>query len=236
MILRQLFDYESYSYTYLVADKETGLACLIDPVQQNTNQYLQLLQELNLELVVAMDTHVHADHVTGLGKLRENTNCTTLVGLPGQISCASDTLEDGKVINIGNLSLRALYTPGHTEESYCFYLEYRGTSYLFSGDTLLIRGTGRTDFQNGDPFQLYESLHNKLLQLPDSSIVLPGHDYRGSTSSTLAEERRHNPRLKIPTPEAFAQHMNSLKLPDPRLMDIAVPANLACGKIGNIDN
>lgn len=234
MILRQLFDHESYTYTYLVGDEKTGDACLIDPVQEHVDRYLQLVSELDLRLLLAMDTHVHADHVTALGALKELTQCETLVGLSGQVACASEALNDGKKITIGELRLKAIYTPGHTEDSYCFYMEKDDKSYLFSGDTLLIRGTGRTDFQNGDPHQLYDSLHNRLLQLPPDTLVFPAHDYKGWTSSTLAEEKQHNPRLQLIDPEEFADHMNNLNLPDPKMMDIAVPANMACGKLGSI--
>ncbi|MCL4153860.1 UNVERIFIED_CONTAM: hypothetical protein GTU68_039529 [Idotea baltica] len=200
MILRQLFDYESYTYTYLVGDENTGEACLIDPVQEHVDRYLQLVSELDLKLILAMDTHVHADHVTALGSLKELTQCQTLVGLTGQVSCASDALTDGKEIAVGALRLKAIYTPGHTEDSYCFYMEENDKFYLFSGDTLLIRGTGRTDFQNGDSHQLYHSLHDRLLQLPPETLVLPAHDYKGWTSSTLAEEKQHNPRLQLIDP------------------------------------
>lgn len=230
MILRQLFDRESSTYTYIVADVHSRKACIIDPVRELVEHYLRVFEELQIEPVLALDTHVHADHVTALGVLKELTGCITMVGSQGDVSCASEELHDGKELPLGELSLKVMYTPGHTGDSYCFYLIDRGQPYLFSGDTLLIRGTGRTDFQNGDPNQLYESLHTKLLVLPADTLVLPAHDYKGWTSSTIAEETNHNPRLQL-NREEFIEHMNNLDLPDPKLMDIAVPANLACGRV-----
>lgn len=228
MLLRQLFDYESYTYTYLLADSQTGQACLIDPVIEQVPRYLQLLNELQLTLIAALDTHVHADHVTALGTLRQHTHCQTYVGNPGEVTCADHALQDGMQLNIGSLTIQVLFTPGHTDDSYCFYLAQQGL--LFTGDTLLIRGTGRTDFQNGNPQQLYHSLHQVLLQLPPETQVYPGHDYKGWTQSTLAEEKQHNPRLQFNTVETFSDHMNNLNLPSPKLMDIAVPANRGCGQ------
>lgn len=228
MIFRQLFDKESSTYTYIVADEKTRQAVVIDPVKANTKHYLQLLEQLNLNLKFALDTHVHADHVTALGVLRDMTNCKTLVGSEGDVACATTGLQDGGQVIIGNLTIHVVFTPGHTSDSYCFFLEAQDQIYLFSGDTLLIRGTGRTDFQNGDPEHLYNSLHQKILTLPKDTIVYPGHDYKGWTSSTLEEERQHNPRLQLDK-EAFIEHMNNLDLPDPKMMDIAVPANLVCG-------
>ena len=229
MILRQLFDQQSSTYTYIVADNDTRQACIIDPVKEKIEHYLQLFEELDIQLKYALDTHIHADHITALGTLNERTGCQAVVGSEGDVACATDSLHDEKQLNIGNLTIRILFTPGHTSDSYCFFLNQQNRSYLFSGDTLLIRGTGRTDFQNGDPNELYNSIHNKIMALPADTIVLPGHDYKGWTSSTLAEEKKHNPRLQLDK-EAFITHMNNLNLPDPKMMDIAVPANLACGK------
>lgn len=228
MIFRQLFDYDSSTYSYLLADETTREAVLIDPVLENTEHYLRLLAELKLTLKVAMDTHTHADHITALGKLREQTGCTTLMGAEAQSSCASGSFEHGQRITVGSLVFKALHTPGHTDDSYSFYLEQGNESYLFSGDTLLIRGTGRTDFQNGDAHQQYRSL-SSLMQLPDSTWVYPAHDYKGWMVSTIAEESQHNPRLQVSTADEYKQIMDNLNLPNPKLMDIAVPANRACG-------
>lgn len=231
MMLRQLFDKESSTYTYLFADEATREACIIDPVRDKTKHYLQLLQELDLNLVLALDTHVHADHVTALGVLREMTGCSSMVGSKGDVSCATEALMDGKLLSVGSITLRAIFTPGHTGDSYCFYMQLGDKGYVFTGDTLLIRGTGRTDFQNGDAAALYDSLYTKILTLPPETVVFAGHDYKGWTSSTIIEEKSHNPRLQIQPKTDFIEHMNNLNLPDPKMMDIAVPANLMCGKM-----
>ncbi len=230
MILRQLFDRNTWTYTYLVADESAKLACLIDPVLEHRDLYLQLLGELELKLVLALDTHIHADHVTALGALRDVTGCDTIIGSRGDIACATEGFDDGKTISLGNLTLEILYTPGHTDDSYSFYLQSDGQGYLFSGDTLLIRGCGRTDFQNGDPARLYDSLHNRLLALPDDTMVYPAHDYKGWTMSTIGEEKKNNPRLQLESKDRFVEFMNNLNLPDPKFMDVAVPANKTCGK------
>jgi sulfur dioxygenase len=229
MILRQLFERESSTYTYLLADEVVGQALLIDPVLGQEDQYLRLLEELGLTLVCALDTHVHADHVTALGKLRELTGCQTRLGEQSQVACVSDTFREGSVIHCGALALRALYTPGHTDDSYCFYLNDGHHHYLFTGDTLLIRGTGRTDFQNGDAALQYQSLQ-RLLALPPETLVYPGHDYKGWTVSTIAEERAHNPRLQVKSEAEYVALMAGLKLAHPAQMDVAVPANRACGR------
>lgn len=230
MPVRQFFDYTSYTYTYIIHDSSTRAACIIDPVVEQTDQYIKLLNELDLTLDYAIDTHIHADHITALGTLRDKLDCKTLVGKPDQVSCATGGLHDGEFIKVDNLEIKAIYTPGHTDDSYCFLLEEGGQHMIFTGDTLLIRGCGRTDFQNGDPSQLYDSLHQKILTLPDETIVYPGHDYKGWLSSTVIEERNHNPRLNLSSKEAFVSHMNNLNLPDPKFMDVSVPANLKCGK------
>lgn len=230
MILRQLFDHDTYTYTYLIADESSNEACLIDPVVEQTDLYIKLLNELSLNLVLALDTHVHADHVTALGALRDKTGCKTFIGSKGDVQCASAGLEDKEVIFIGDIEIRVLFTPGHTNDSYSFYLPAIDNGYLFSGDTLLIRGTGRTDFQQGDAGMLYDSLHQKLLVLPKKTVVYPAHDYKGWTSSTLEEEALHNPRLQLADKQAFITHMGNLHLPNPKMMDIAVPANKACGQ------
>jgi len=232
MLLRQLFDRESYTYTYLLADEQTGEAVFIDPVVVQLDMYLQLLNELGLKLVLALDTHVHADHITALGLLRERTGCKAIVGIKGEVDCASEYLADGKQLDVGSIRIDVIYTPGHTEDSFTFAVKDHDTDYLFTGDTLFIRGTGRTDFQNGDPGQLYDSLHEKILTFPDEAVVYPAHDYKGWTMSTIGEEKRYNPRLQPATREEFIELMDSLDLPDPQMMDVAVPANRACG-LGN---
>lgn len=229
MLFRQLFDATSSTYTYLLADRQTGEAVLIDPVREQMPSYLRLLEELELKLVMAIDTHVHADHITALGALREATGCVTWMGREAQADCVSARFADGDRLRFGAHELLAMYTPGHTDDSYSFYLETNGQKFVFTGDTLLIRGTGRTDFQNGSPHDQYRSLFGRLLQLPGDTQVFPAHDYKGWTVSTIAEERLHNPRLQVATEAEYVQLMQALKLPSPALMDVAVPANRACG-------
>ncbi|MCG8672494.1 MAG: MBL fold metallo-hydrolase [Pseudomonadales bacterium] len=230
MLVRQLFDYETYTYTYLLGDTKNKVAAIIDPVDSQIDYYMQLLQEFGLELKAALDTHVHADHITALGSLRERTGTETYLGNPGDLDCADNPLQEGKDILIGDIKIEVLYTPGHTDDSYSFIVNDNGQQYAFTGDTLLIRGTGRTDFQNGNANTLYESLHKKLLKLDDTTIVYPGHDYKGWTQSTIGEERQYNPRLNICSKERFAEFMANLNLPNPKFMDVAVPANRSCGK------
>lgn len=225
MIFRQLFDSTSSTYTYLLAARRGGEALLIDPVLENTCKYVRLIDEMDLKLVKAVDTHIHADHITGLGALRELTGCVTAMGAMTRSECVSVHFDEGEKLSADNLHLDILYTPGHTDDSYSFVLPDR----VFTGDTLLIRGTGRSDFQNGDPAAQYDSLFGKLLKLPEDTLVYPAHDYNGMTTSTIGEEKRHNPRLQVSGKQAYIDQMNALKLDDPRLMDIAVPANRACG-------
>jgi glyoxylase-like metal-dependent hydrolase (beta-lactamase superfamily II) len=225
MIFRQLFDKTSSTYTYLLAERQGGEALLIDPVLDNTGQYVGLIDELDLKLVLAVDTHIHADHVTALGALRDRTGCVSAMGAMTRAECVSLQFREGEQLNVDNLHLDILYTPGHTDDSYSLLLPDR----VFTGDTLLIRGTGRTDFQNGDPAAQYDSLFGKLLSLPEDTRVYPAHDYNGMTVSTIGEEIRHNPRLQVSGRQEYIEQMNALKLDDPRLMDIAVPANRACG-------
>jgi len=227
MIFRQLFERESSTYSYLVASRPGGEALLIDPVLDDLPKYVQLLRELDVRLTLAIDTHVHADHVTAVGALREISHCVTILGAETKSECISRRVTDGEVIRLDGLELTALATPGHTDDSYSFRLPDR----VFTGDTLLIRGTGRTDFQNGDPAAQYDSLFGKLLRLPDATLVYPAHDYKGWTVSTIAEERAHNPRLQVTSKEAYVAQMRALRLPNPKMMDVAVPANLACGKL-----
>ncbi len=226
MIFRQLFDAISGTYTYLIASRPGGEALLIDPVRERVEQYLQLVGELDLKLVLAADTHVHADHITGLGELRERTQCSTIMGEYSKAECVSLTIKEGEFIKLDGVKIQGLYTPGHTDDSFSFLMPDR----VFSGDTLLIRGTGRTDFQNGDPYAQYDSLFNKLLKLPEETLVYPAHDYKGCTVSTIGEEIAHNPRLQVRSAREYAEIMNNLHLPNPALMDVAVPANLACGR------
>jgi sulfur dioxygenase len=225
MIFRQLFDRTSSTYTYLLASRAGGEALIIDPVIEKVEVYLKLLDELDLKLVKAVDTHCHADHITGLGKLRDTTRCVTVMGANTSVDVVSMRVEDGDTIDIENISLGVLYTPGHTDDSYSYVLPDR----IFTGDTLLIRGTGRTDFQNGDAKAAYRSLFDKILKLPGETMVCPGHDYNGNTSSTIEEERAFNPRLQVGSADEYAEIMDNLNLPNPKMMDEAVPANLHIG-------
>ncbi len=225
MIFRQLFDSVSCTYTYLIASRRGGEALIIDPVLEKVERYLQLLAELDLKLIKAIDTHVHADHITGLGELRDRTRCITVMGEQSQVDVVSVRVSEGDKIEIEGLCLETLYTPGHTDDSYSFLLEGR----VFTGDTLLIRGTGRTDFQHGDPVAQYESIFNKLLKLPEETLVYPAHDYKGDTVSTIGEEKAFNPRLQVSSIDQYVEIMNNLKLPNPKMMDVAVPANLKVG-------
>jgi glyoxylase-like metal-dependent hydrolase (beta-lactamase superfamily II) len=211
MIFRQLFDSQSGTYTYLLASRHGGEALIIDPVLEKVERYLQLIGELDLELVKAADTDLHADHITGLGALRDRTQCVTVMGERSKVDVVSMRLSEGDRLTIEGLSFDALYTPGHTDDSYSFLMSDR----VFTGDTLLIRGTGRTDFQNGDPRAQYDSIFNKLLKLPDETLVFPAHDYKGETVSTIGEERAFNPRLQVKSVEDYVELMNNLKLPNP---------------------
>jgi sulfur dioxygenase len=225
MIFRQLFDQMSSTYSYLLASRPGGEALIIDPVLEKVDRYLNLVHELDLKLVKAVDTHLHADHITGLGALRDHTHCITVMGEQTKADVVSMRLSDGDKLTIEGLTLDAIYTPGHTDDSYCFVLPDR----VFTGDTLLIRGTGRTDFQNGDARQQYDSIFNRLLKLPASTLVYPAHDYKGDTVSTIGEEKAFNPRLQVKSIDEYVELMSNLKLPNPKMMDIAVPANIRIG-------
>jgi sulfur dioxygenase len=225
MIFRQLFDSVSGTYTYLIASRHGGEALIIDPVLEKVERYLKLVEELDLKLVKAVDTHLHADHITGLGALRDRTHCITVMGEQTLADVVSMRVAEGDRVAIEGLSLDVLYTPGHTDDSYSFLMNGR----VFTGDTLLIRGTGRTDFQNGDPRQQYDSIFNKLLKLPDETLVYPAHDYKGDTVSTIGEEKLFNPRLRVGSVDEYVDLMNNLKLPNPKMMDVAVPANVHVG-------
>jgi glyoxylase-like metal-dependent hydrolase (beta-lactamase superfamily II)/rhodanese-related sulfurtransferase len=224
VIFRQLFDSASGTYSYLLASRHGGEALIIDPVLEKVGRYLKLMEELDLRLVKAVDTHLHADHITGLGELRDRTHCITVMGEQSKVDVVSMRIADGDRLHIEGLSLDALYTPGHTDDSYSFAFGDK----VFTGDTLLIRGTGRTDFQNGDARVQYESLQ-RLLRLPDETLVFPAHDYKGDTVSTIGEERRFNPRLRVRDADEYAALMDSLHLPNPKMMDVAVPANMRQG-------
>ncbi len=231
MLFRQFFDTESSTYTYLIASAPGREAVLIDPVKPCMEQYLRVIRELDLRLVTAIDTHTHADHITALGGLRERTQCVTVMGEFTRAECVSRHVHDGERMDIDGITLEALYTPGHTDESFSFLLDSPGAPRaVFTGDVLLIRGTGRTDFQGGDPGRSHDSITGRLFPLGDHTLVYPAHDYKGWTVSTIGEERLHNPRLAGKTREQYIEIMNGLQLPDPRLMDVAVPANLACGE------
>jgi sulfur dioxygenase len=227
VIFRQLFDHNSSTYTYLLGSRAGGEALLIDPVLEHVDEYVELVTQLDLRLVLALDTHVHADHITALGSLRDRVGCPTMMGERSKANCVSVRVRDNETLDIDGVKLTGFFTPGHTDDSFSFVMRDR----VFTGDTLLIRGTGRTDFQNGDPYAAYDSLFNRLLKLPNETLVYPAHDYKGQTVSTIAEERRWNPRLQVGCADEYAAIMRALHLPDPKLMDIAVTANLACGKL-----
>ncbi len=225
MIFRQLFEQVSGTYSYLLASRRGGEALIIDPVLEKVDRYLQLVRELDLKLVKAVDTHLHADHITGLGALRDKTRCVTVMGEQTKADIVSMRLADGDKLTIEGLALDAIYTPGHTDDSYSFIMADR----VFTGDTLLIRGTGRTDFQNGDPRDQYELIFGRLLKLPNETLVYPAHDYKGDTVSTIGEEKAFNPRLQVKSVEEYVELMNNLKLANPKMMDVAVPANMRVG-------
>jgi sulfur dioxygenase len=225
MIFRQLFDSVSGTYSYLLASRSGGEAMIIDPVLEKVDRYLGLIKELDLKLLKAVDTHMHADHITGLGALRDKTHCITVMGEQTKADVVSMRLADGDKLTIEGLSLDVIYTPGHTDDSYSFIMPDR----VFTGDTLLIRGTGRTDFQNGDPRAQYESIFGRLLKLPEATLVYPAHDYKGDTVSTIGEEKAYNPRLQVRSIDEYVALMNNLNLPNPKMMDVAIPANMKVG-------
>ena len=225
MLFRQFFDSSSSTYTYLISSGMGREALIIDPVLEKTDQYIQLLNQLELKLVKVIDTHIHADHISGLAELRNKTKCITLMGEHDPADVVSMTVKDNEKITIEKIELTSLYTPGHTDDSYSFLMNDR----VFTGDTLLIRGTGRTDFQNGNPYEQYKSLFERLLKLPDETFIYPAHDYKGESVSTIGEEKNYNPRLQVSSAQEYANIMNNLKLANPKLMDIAVPTNKSMG-------
>ena len=224
MIFRQLFDKTSSTYTYLIASANGREALIIDPVLENVERYIQLLKELDLKLVKVIDTHIHADHISGIAELRDKTKCVTIMGDKTPADVVAMQVKEDELIKIDGLEFRALFTPGHTSDSFSFLMNDR----VFTGDTLLL-GTGRTDFQNGDPRDSYNSIFNKLLKLPDETLVYPAHDYKGDTVSTILEEKKFNPRLQVNSVNEYIDIMNNLNLTLSNLMDVAVPNNLKLG-------
>ncbi len=222
MIFEQLFDTKSSTYTYLIASDKGREALIIDPVIENTDKYISLLNDLELKLVKVIDTHIHADHITGLNELNKRTSCTRIMGENSKSEVIDLKIKDSEKINIEKIELKAIYTPGHTDCSYSYLMNDR----VFTGDTLLINGTGRTDFQNGSSYDAYDSLFNKLLKLPENTLVYPAHDYNKKKYSTIEIEKNNNPRLQVSSKEEYAEIMNNLNLANPKMMDIAVPANL----------
>jgi|TARA_B100001778_G_scaffold182717_1_gene150415 sulfur dioxygenase len=222
MVFEQLFDTKSSTYTYIISSGKGREALIIDPVIENTDEYIKFLKNLELKLVKVIDTHIHADHITGLNELNKRTNCTRIMGEKSKSEVIDLKIKDNENIKVENIELKAIYTPGHTDCSYSYLMNDR----VFTGDTLLINGTGRTDFQSGSPYDAYDSLFNKLLKLPENTLVFPAHDYKGKKNSTIGNEKNNNPRLQVSSKEEYAEIMNNLNLPNPKMLDIAVPANL----------
>ena len=222
MIFNQLFDDISSTYTYIIASDKGREALIIDPVLEKTDEYLNILKKLDLKLVKVIDTHIHADHITGLNELGKRTNCTKIMGEQSKSEVVDLKVKEDDKIEIDKIELKTIYTPGHTDCSYSFLMNDR----VFTGDTLLINGTGRTDFQNGSAKIQYDSLFNKLLKLPEKTIVYPAHDYNGKKFSTIGDEKNNNPRLQVDNVDQYIEIMNNLKLANPKMMDVAVPANL----------
>ena len=225
MIFKQLFDTKSSTYTYLIASAKGREAIIIDPVLENVDEYIAHLKELDLKLVKVIDTHIHADHITGASKLKINTNCTTIMGENSPAETVDIKLKDDGIIEIDQLKIRAMFIPGHTSDSYSFLMD----KYLFSGDTLLINGTGRTDFQNGNSKDAYNSIFNRLLKLPEDTLLYPGHDYNGKVFSTIGNEKKFNPRLKVKNVDEYVELMSNLNLAKPKLIDINVSRNIKLG-------
>ena len=225
MIFKQVFDTKSSTYTYIIASGKGREAVIIDPVIENVESYIRLLNELDLKLVKVIDTHIHADHVTGAGKLKQATNCSTLMGEHTTADAVEIKVKDDEIIKIDQIEIKAMYTPGHTSDSYSFLMD----NYLFSGDTLLINGTGRTDFQNGSSKDAYNSIFNRLLKLPEDTILYPGHDYNGKESSTIGNEKKFNPRLQVKNVDEYVELMSNLNLAKPQLIDINVSRNIKLG-------
>lgn len=229
MIRRQLFDTASSTYTYLIGDETAGKAVLIDPVISNVDDYLAMLDELGLRLDLSIDTHTHADHITAQGALRDLTGCRIMVSHEARVTCNCPTFDGSRMLHAGNVALMPIHTPGHTIDSYTFFLSEDGQPILFTGDTLLIRGIGRTDFQGGSATQQYDSIFGTLLKFPEDTLVYPGHDYHGQKVSTIGNERSFNPRLQVSGKAEYVELMESLTLPPPLLMKQALSANHTCG-------
>ena len=225
MIFKQVFDHKTSTYTYLIASAKGREAVIIDPVLENVEEYIVLLKELDLKLVKVIDTHIHADHITGATKLKQVTNCITLMGEHTPADTVEIKVKDNEIIEIDNLKIKSLYTPGHTSDSYSFLLD----NYLFTGDTLLINGTGRTDFQNGSSKDAYNSLFNNLLKLPEETLVYPGHDYNGKFSSTIGSEKKFNPRLQVKNVDEYVDIMSKLNLAKPKMIETNVSRNIKLG-------
>ena len=227
MLFRQLFDKTSSTYTYLVASAKGREALIIDPVLENIEKYITLLNELNLKLVKVIDTHIHADHITGASKLKDQTKCITIMGDQTPAEAVEIKVKDKEIIKLDQLKIKALHTPGHTSDSFSFLMN----NYLFSGDTLLINGTGRTDFQNGNAKDAYNSIFNKLLKLPEETLLYPAHDYNGKKVSTIGNEKKFNPRLQVNNENEYMEIMNNLNLPKPKSMDINITRNIKLGAV-----
>ena len=225
MILKQVFDKKTSTYTYLIASSKGREALIIDPVLDNICEYISLLNELDLKLIKVIDTHIHADHITGASKLKEQTNCTTIMGEHTPADAVELKVKDDEIIKLDQIEIRALYTPGHTADSYSFLMN----DCLFSGDTLLINGTGRTDFQNGSAKDAYNSIFNKLLKLPEKTLLYPAHDYNGEKVSSIGKEKKFNPRLQVNSENEYIEIMNNLNLPEPQMMDVNVVRNIKLG-------
>ena len=227
MIFKQVFDQKSSTYTYLIASAKGREALIIDPVIENVDHYINLLKSLDLKLVKVIDTHIHADHITGARELKNKTNCVTIMGEHTPAEAVEIKIKDDEIIKLDQLNIRALYTPGHTSDSFSFLMD----NYLFSGDTLLINGTGRTDFQNGNAKDSYNSIFNKLLKLPDETLLYPAHDYKGEKVSTIGKERKFNPRLQVNNEDEYIEMMNNLNLKKPEKIDLNIASNLKLGAI-----
>ena len=225
MIFKQVFDKKSSTYTYLIASSIGREALIIDPVLDNINEYISLLNELDLKLVKVIDTHIHADHITGASKLKNQTSCTTIMGEQTPANAVDLKVKDEEIIKLDQIEIKALYTPGHTSDSFSFLMN----DYLFSGDTLLINGTGRTDFQNGSAKDAYNSIFNKLLKLPEKTLLYPAHDYNGEKVSSIGKEKKFNPRLQVSSENEYVEIMNNLNLPEPKMMNVNVARNIKLG-------
>ena len=225
MIFEQEFDTKTSTYTYIIASAKGREAVIIDPVLENVEDYIGILKELDLKLVKVIDTHIHADHITGASKLKQVTSCTTIMGEHTPADTVEIKVKDSEIIDIDNLKIRSMYTPGHTSDSYSFLLD----NYLFTGDTLLINGTGRTDFQNGSSKDAYNSLFNNLLKLPEETLVYPGHDYNGKFSSTIGNEKKFNPRLQVKSIDEYVDIMSKLNLAKPKMIETNISRNIKLG-------